>query len=101
VRDAARAAGLSERTAARRAGDPAFRARVNALRGEVVSAAVGQLAALLVDATGALRRALTCGSAAVEVRAALGIIDHLLKVREQTELEERLRTLEQRMAGKQ
>jgi hypothetical protein len=54
--------------AARRAADPAFRARVDALRGELVSDAVGRLAALLADATGALKRALTCSSSAVEVR---------------------------------
>lgn len=98
LRDAAAAAGVSERTATRRAAEPAFQARVEALRAELVSCAVGQLAGLLTDATTTLRRALVCGVPAVEVRAALGIHAHLLKVREATVLEQRLRALEDQMA---
>src|SRR4051812_38904491 len=44
VRDAAAAAGVSEKTAHRRNADPAFKARVTALRAGMVTTAAGRLA---------------------------------------------------------
>jgi hypothetical protein len=46
-----------------------------------------------------LRRNLDCGNVAVETRAALGVLDHALRVREQLELEERLAALERATFG--
>lgn len=97
LRDAATAAGVSERTAARRAADPAFQRRVEALRAELVSAALGRLAALLSDATDALKRAVSCGKVATEVKAATAIFQQLLKVRDQTIPEERLAAIEEQL----
>src|SRR5262245_11878431 len=44
VGESARLAGVSDRTASRRLADPAFRARVRALRGQMTSRAAGILA---------------------------------------------------------
>ena len=46
VRDAARTAGVAERTAHRRWADPEFRRRVDELRGQMVDRAIGRLAQL-------------------------------------------------------
>lgn len=97
LRDAARTAGVSERTAGRRAADPEFRAKVEAFRADLVAQALGKLAGLLADAAEALKRALTCQSPAVEVRAATATFDQLLEVRDQTVLEERLRASEDQL----
>jgi hypothetical protein len=94
VVDAARAAGVSERTARRRVQDPDFGALVGRLRAEMVQRATGLLLDAASEATAALRRNLTCGQPAGEVRAASVILDHLLRLREHGEFEERLRALE-------
>jgi hypothetical protein len=96
VVDAALAAGVSERTARRRVGDPAFGALVGRLRAEMLQRATGLLLDAAAEATAALRRNLTCGQPAGEVRAAPVILDHLLRLREHQEFEERLRALEAR-----
>ncbi len=48
-----------------------------------------------------LRRNLDCGNASVEVRAALGVLDQTLKVKEFLELEERMQALEQLVATRE
>jgi chemotaxis protein histidine kinase CheA len=100
IKDAAALANLAERTAYRHAAEPAFRARVQAIRSEMMSTAVGQLAAILTTATDALKRNLTCGNPAVEVRSAVAVLEQTLKLREQTEIETRLLALEEQAAAK-
>jgi hypothetical protein len=88
VAEAAAAAGLSERSAYRRLADPLLRARVVELRAQMTSQAVGRLADAAADAVATLRRNLTCGSPAVEVRAAAAILDHVLPKKGQASQEE-------------
>ena len=68
IKDAARAAGVSERTAYRRQHDPDFRRRVAEIRSRFLSDAVGRLAAASTEAVSTLvrrrdRRCVTCGEA--------------------------------------
>src|SRR5436305_1874677 len=99
VSDAARAAGISERTAHRRLDDPAFNQRVDQLRSLMIARALGGMSALLADAVEAVKRNLACGIPGVEVRAAQVLIQECLRVREQVELDRRLRALEEAAAS--
>ena len=96
IAQAAAEAHVSERTAKRRSTDPAFRAKVSALRGEVVSAALGRLADGMSDAASKLRDLLNAEAETVRLGAARSLIELGLKVREAVELEERVRVLEER-----
>ena len=94
IADAAAAAGVSVRTAHRRLATPAFRQRVQSLRGEMLAAAAGKLCGAAGKAVDVLQALLDDPTARVRLRAALGILSSLLRVREQTDLEERLGRLE-------
>jgi hypothetical protein len=94
LRAAAEAAGVAERTAARRQADPAFRRRVAALRAELVERALGKLADGMADAAAALRALLAADSEAVRLGAARALLELGVKLREAVELEQRLATLE-------
>jgi hypothetical protein len=72
---AAAAAGVSEATVQRWLRDPAFAAAYRLARRSVVETAIGQLQQATADAVHALRRNLTCGVPAVEVRAAVAVLD--------------------------
>lgn len=98
VKDAAAALGLSERTVHRRNADPAFRARVQALRDQMVSAAAGRLADNLEVSVLILRRLLTNADPHVQHKAAVKIIELGLKVRSEVDLAGRVALLEQRLA---
>src|SRR5262249_1718901 len=69
---------------------PAFRQRVQTLRGEMLAAAAGKLCGAAGKAVDVLQALLDDPTARVRLRAALGILTSLLRVREQTDLEERL-----------
>jgi hypothetical protein len=58
VRDAARSAGIGERTATRRVADPDFRRWVAELRAEMIGRALGQLPDGITEAAGTLRKLL-------------------------------------------
>ena len=73
VRDAARAAGVGERTATRRWADAGFRRRVARLRAELVERAAGQLADGMAEAAATLRRLLTAEAESVRLGAARSI----------------------------
>ena len=97
VREAARLAGIGERTATRRQADADFRRRVAELRGEMVSRAVGRLADGSTEAVAALRKLLDAGTPpAVRLGAARAILELGTKLRESVELEQRLADLERR-----
>src|SRR5262245_37323027 len=95
VRDAAAAAVVAERTAFRRLADPAFKARVAGLRGEVVAAAAGRLVDGMAEAAGVLRSLLASADEHVRHRAAVKLIELGVKVTELAELERRVEELEQ------
>jgi hypothetical protein len=76
VRDAAAAAGVSERTATRRLTDPGFRKRVAALRAELVQAAVARLQSSVGQAVDTLAAVAKEGKKDGDrVRAAVAILD--------------------------
>jgi hypothetical protein len=95
ARDAAEQVGVGERTAARRLADPAFRARVAALRGEMVSRALGRTADGMNEAADTLRGLLKATSETVQLGAARTLLELGVKLRESVEQEERLRALEE------
>lgn len=100
VRDACAKLGLGERTAYRWCQDEAFQARVNELRGELVRQAMGKL----IDGMGlAVERLKTLASTEAEGGAAVSacrtLLDYALKLREHSELSDRLDHLEA-LAGK-
>jgi hypothetical protein len=95
VRDAAVSAGMSERTAARRWADPAFRLRVSHLRGEMLVRAAGKLADAMSEAADELRQLMKeAKSETVRLAACRTALELGLKSRETLELDERLRQLE-------
>jgi HEAT repeat protein len=98
ARDAAQAAGIGERTAARRMADPAFRTRVSQLRGEMVTRALGRLADGMAEAAETVRALLQAESESVRLGAARSLLELGNKLRESVELEERLAALEGRLA---
>jgi len=97
VRDAARSAGIGERTATRRAADPAFCRRVAELRSEMVARAAGQLADGMAQAVATLRGLLRAESESVRLAAARSILEIGPRLRETAELEERLAAIESRI----
>jgi hypothetical protein len=97
LRDAAQAAGMAERTAARRWADPAFRRRVAQLRGDMVGRALGRMADGMTEAADVLRRLLAAESESVRLGAARSLLELGVKLREGVELEERLADLERQL----
>jgi hypothetical protein len=96
LREAAIAARIAERTAARRWADVAFRRRVCELRGEMMGRAVGRMAEGMTAAADELRALLAAKSEAVRLGACRAMLELGVKLRETTELQERLAALEQR-----
>jgi len=98
VRDAATAAGVAERTAHRRLTDAEFKARVTGLRASMVSAAAGRLADGMGEAATVLRALLASEDEHVRHKAAVKLLDLGLKVRDQSEIEDRLTAVEVSLA---
>ena len=99
VADAAKAANCSERTISNWLQSPTFRSRVAEHRGEMVGRALGCLSDAMTAAAGVLIELLTHGDANVRHKAARSVLELALKVREQTDLEERLVALEATLKG--
>jgi hypothetical protein len=70
VRDAARSAGIGERTAGRRTADPDFRRRVAELRAELIGRALGKMADGMTAAADTLRTLLAAAADSVKLGAA-------------------------------
>jgi hypothetical protein len=100
LREAARAAGVGERTAGRRAADPGFRRRVAELRAEMVARALGRMADGMATAADTLRALLGADSENVRLGAARALLELGVKLRESVELQERLQALEKLVASK-
>jgi len=94
VRDAATAAGVAERTAHRRRTDADFKARVGALRADMVGAACGRLADGMATAADVLLALLADAGPDVRHRAAVKVIELGVKLGELADLERRVAELE-------
>lgn len=94
--EAAKRAGVSRRTAYRRLEDPRFRDQITQERDTLVRTALGRLSDASLDATDTLRELATGTQTppAVRVSAARAILDIGLRLREQTQILDRLETLE-------
>ncbi len=99
LRAAAEATGIGERTATRRAADPAFRRRVGELRSEMVTRALGKMADGMGDAAGKLRELLTAESESVRLGAARALLELGTKLRESVELADKIDELERLLKG--
>jgi len=98
VDQAARQCGLSSRTVYRRLAEADFRHRLQALRGDMVSRTAGTLTAAAGEAVRTLLELLrSTASAAVRLGAARAVLELGMKIRESTDLEERLSTLEKQL----
>jgi hypothetical protein len=100
VEKAAQQAKLGKRTLYRRLTHPAFRRRVQAARAEMLQRSAGTATAATPAALKTLLE-LLAGSTrdAVRLGAARSVLDVALKLREVTDLEERLAALEQQVAA--
>jgi hypothetical protein len=96
LRLAAEAAGIGERTAARRWADAEFRRRVSVLRGDLVGRALGRMADGMSAAADVLRQLLAAESESVRLGAARSLLELGVKLREAVEMEERLAAVEAR-----
>lgn len=94
--DAAAKTGLSRRTVYRRLDDPAFRDRVQSERDNLVSSMLGRLADASLIATETLRSVAADEEAPLSARisSSKAILDYALRAREQVELVDRLRAVE-------
>jgi hypothetical protein len=95
IKAAAQEIGVGERTAHHWLEDDRFRAYASTLRGRLLDEAVGRLSGAAVAAVDVLHGLLADPSGTVRLRAALGIIDALVKVREHAELGDRVARLEE------
>src|SRR5262249_41092374 len=99
VRAAARKAGIGERTLGRWLRcKPAFRRRVAELRDRIVHTAVGQLSNTMSAAVSKLKKVLNSKNEAIGFKAPRSILELTLRLRENTELAERLAEIESQLA---
>ncbi len=98
VTEAARLAGVSERTAWRRLNDPAVRQQVRDARAALIDHTVSRLAAASMGAAATLVALLDAESEPVRLRAAVAILEQTVKLRDSEELERRLAALEAALA---
>ncbi len=97
--DAARQAGIGEKTVYRRLEDRDFRRRVTEARSAMVARAVGTLADASSDAATTLRKLLDAESETVRLGACRAILELGVKLRESEDLEARLAALEEQQAA--
>jgi hypothetical protein len=76
---AARSAGVSETTVRRRLSDPALRARIGAMRSELIAAAVGRLATLGRKAADKLNELLDDPDAKIRLGASRSVLQYMLQ----------------------
>lgn len=98
VRDAASAAGMSERTAYRRLQDPDFRARLTDARRQVVASAVERMTVTFVDAIDELHRLVRSEQESTRLRAVKLVMDYVHRFQQQSELHSRIDELERQYA---
>jgi hypothetical protein len=97
---AARQCGLSERTVYRRLAEPEFRRQLQRVRADMVQRTAGALTAAATESVRTLLELQKPSSPpSVRLGAARAILEIGLKLREVSELEERLAELEERLAA--
>ncbi len=95
IENAAKAAGISERTAYRRLKDPEFSQQLQDLRADMVSRATGMLTAAATQAVTTLQELQHEDTPpAVRLGAARAVLELGMKLRESSELAERIAALE-------
>jgi hypothetical protein len=101
VENAARKAGMSERTAYRRLDDPVFLGQLEQLRADMVLRTAGMLTGAGMGAVKVLVELQNDAAqpAAVRRRSARDVLEMGLKFREIAQLEQRLAAIEAQMAG--
>lgn len=97
VADAASAAGVSENTIMRWQRLPEFRQAVNELQADMIGAAVGRLTELQEYAVATIAQVMADkgNPPSVRLRAAVAVLDCLLRMRDSVTLEQRIQKLEQ------
>lgn len=101
VAEAACTAGLSEATCYRRLGDAGFQSRLSETRAAVLSRAVGMLTELALAAVAAMQASLGAESEGVRLRAAVAVLDQVVRLRASEDLERRLTALERAQGGRE
>ena len=94
IKAAAAEAGCGERTAHEWLEDPRYRSLISELRHRMLDEAVGSLARATNEAVSTLKGLLDDDNANVRLRAALGVLDAAVRLREHVELEGRITALE-------
>jgi hypothetical protein len=98
VDSAARECRLSPRTVYRRLADPAFRRRLHAVRADTLQRGAGALTAATGEAVRTLLELLKPAVAPnTRLGAARAVLDSAVRLRENTELEERMAALEEQL----
>ena len=97
VEDAAKAIRVSTVTLWRWNQQPEFQARLRQVRRELAEGALGELQQLTGEAIQALQRNLTSGVPSVEVRAALGVLDRVIRANNVLDHEQRVAKLESQL----
>src|SRR5437016_3682851 len=100
VEQAARAAGVSTRTAYRRLADPAFGRRLAQARDALITGALGELVECASEAVQTLRALLTASDERVRLGAAKATLEQLVRLRETLTLSQRLTALERAHAAR-
>ncbi len=95
VREAAVDAGVGERTVYRRLERTEFRDKVAGLRGQMMDHIAGRMSEAAAHAFQKLTSLLEADSEPVRLGAAKSIIDQMVRLREATEFDGRLRQMEQ------
>ncbi len=97
VESASQKSGLSQRTIYRRMEDPIFRKKLQTYRNDMVGRATSMLIAASMEAVKTLLALMGSGSAtAARLGAARSVLELGLKLRQATELEERMSQIEER-----
>lgn len=100
VAEAAKLAGVSERTAFRRLSDSKFREQVNSIRRRVFDGAVGRLVEVSGRAVEGLVDLMEGDyPAAQKLAACRAVLEFSAKLRQEAEFEDRLASLEERING--
>jgi hypothetical protein len=95
---AAEKAGIGHTTLTRWLRLPVFKRAYRRERRRILQLALSRLTGIVEEAVSTLKRALTCGHSAVEVRAALGIIDQAVKSSELLALQAELEQIKKLLA---
>lgn len=101
VIEAAERAGVGERTVYRRLADAEFRRAVSEARGRLFDAALGKLASIASKAAGTLERLMESDKPTVALGAAKAALELGPRLRELSDLEDRLNRLEGIAQGNQ